>query len=206
VIWRSISNKLVEATENEFISNTLIHLSPLASFDRDSMHPETEYLLLNITGPIVEELLHNTTFAIFTYSKSRIDTKVSIIRYENCYILDAPYNLLAYLIVLLVSLVFIIAGLLALWTNGVAADGSFLQVLCTTTSSDALINTLAEPSCLGGSTNVSDDLKLLNVRFGEIKRKIASASTREDVADVHRIAGFGTVEETTPLVPGAKYG
>jgi hypothetical protein len=85
-----------------------------------------------------------------------------------------------------VSLLFLVIGLIALRQNGVsAASGGFLQILCATKGSKALDDAVKEGS-VGGSQNVSEELKGLHVMFGEMKGR----------------AGFGARGEVKALVKG----
>jgi hypothetical protein len=179
------------------ISNTLIHESTFATYPFVGLGYK---LSLDITPTIVENLLQNTTISIYTHGPRNATTTAQQIIYEPVYLFKNPINLLAYVIALLISLAFILTGLYALLKNGVCAESSFLQILCTTTSKNVEINRLAEHACLGGSEGVSDELKNLKVRFGEIRGGVDG-----DDRGV-RLAGFGTVEETIELVKGRSMG
>lgn len=120
--------------------------------------------------------------------------------FETGYLFVHWQNLLAYPAALLASLGFIVAGVIALFRNGVAADQSFVQVLCTTTSSDLLMNRLAKQACLGGSASLPEELKSLVVRFGEVRKRWQRYGDDEGV----RVAAFGTIEETKKMRRGTK--
>lgn len=89
--------------------------------------------------------------------------------------------ILPYAICLVVASTLLAFGLLALWSNGVAAELGFLQILCTTAESDGVLRRLAKECSQGGSAQYSDELKMLEVRYGGL-----GASEK---------VGFGTLEE-----------
>lgn len=117
----------------------------------------------------------------------------------NIYSFSQPLNLiLPYFLTLLVSLPFILVGGWALLRNGVSAmDGSFIQIITTSTGS-AVLDNAAAGGCLGGNESIPQELKDLKIRFGEF-------IGREEPGGVKR-AGFGTESEVTPLQKGANYG
>lgn len=82
----------------------------------------------------------------------------------------------------------------ALVENGVAASsGGFLQLLCTTKGS-AVLDEMVREASLGGDENVSEELKGLVVRYGELR-------DRKGIR-----AGFGVGSEARDLVKGRNYG
>jgi len=116
----------------------------------------------------------------------------------NVYSFSQPLNLvLPYFISLGIALPFIIAGFLALIKNGVSAtDGSFMQIITTSTGS-AILDKAAAGGCLGGDESAPKELKDLKIRYGEIIGR--------DDGRIKR-AGFGAEDEITDLEKGAKYG
>ena len=82
--------------------------------------------------------------------------------------------------------------------NGVSAtDGGFMQLITTNTGS-AIIDKAAAGGCLGGDESAPQELKDLEIRFGEFVG-------RDEPGRIKR-AGFGVDSELTSLTKGAKYG
>lgn len=179
------------------ISNTVIHESTFAAYP---FLCKGYGLSLDITPTMIEDLLQSTTMSIYTHGPRNTTLTAQQTIHEPVYLFSHPANLLAYVVALLIALAFILLGVYALLRNGVAAESSFLQVLCTTTSKNVEINRLAERACLGGGEGVPKELKDLKVRFGEIRGGVDG-----DDRGV-RLAGFGTVEETLELVKGGSMG
>lgn len=117
----------------------------------------------------------------------------------NVYSFSEPLTLIIpYFATLLVSLPFLILGLIALRRNGVSAiDNSFIQILATSTGS-AAVDRAAAGACLGGNENVPNELKDLKIRFGEI-------IDRNEPGGIKR-AAFGVDGEVTELTRNTKYG
>lgn len=117
----------------------------------------------------------------------------------NVYSFSRPLNLiLPYFISLGIALPFILIGVLALIWNGVSAnDGSFMQIITTSTGS-AILDKAAAGGCLGGEENAPQELKDLRIRFGEL-------IGRDDPGRIKR-AGFGAEGEVTALKKGDRYG
>jgi len=93
---------------------------------------------------------------------------------------------------------FLAVGMLALFRNGVSAiDGSFMQIITTSTGS-AILDRAAAGGCLGGNESFPQELKDLKIRFGEF-------IGRDDPGMVKR-AGFGVDSEVTELRKGTSYG
>ncbi|PBP22460.1 hypothetical protein BUE80_DR006664 [Diplocarpon rosae] len=87
---------------------------------------------------------------------------------------------------------------LALVRNGVSAiDGSFTQIGTTSTGSSAL-NSAAAGGCLGGDESTPQELKDLEIMYGEFVGRGEPGRIKH--------AGFGTIEEVKVLEKGAKYG
>lgn len=83
-----------------------------------------------------------------------------------------------------------------MWNGVAATDGSFMQLVTTTTGS-AVLDRAAAGGCLGGNESVPTELKELRVRFGEIMGR---------EGEVVRRAGFGVEGEVGPLRKGERYG
>lgn len=93
---------------------------------------------------------------------------------------------------------FIVMGCLALFENGVSAmDGSFMQIIATSTGS-ATLDRAAAGGCLGGDESMPQELKDLKVRFGEFVG-------RDEPGRIKR-AGFGVESEVRKLQRGENYG
>ena len=103
------------------------------------------------------------------YGLSSTETNATVRTTFNVFSLSRPLNIfLPYFLSLGLAILFIAIGIIALLRNGVSAtEGGFIQLLSTTTGSAAL-NKAAAGSCLGGSENVSEELKELRIRFGEL--------------------------------------
>jgi hypothetical protein len=127
------------------------------------------------------------------------DTLVTKREAINIYTFSRPLNLIIpYFLSLLLALPLLAIGGLALRHNGVSAiDGGFTQLITTSTGS-ATLQRLAAGCCLGGEKDVTEALKELKIRFGEL--------VGEEKRGVVKRAGFGTEEETVPLVKGKMYG
>ncbi|KAF4630776.1 hypothetical protein G7Y89_g7361 [Cudoniella acicularis] len=150
-----------------------------------------------VTPHLLNELLFNTTLSIMadygfwnTTANATIETSFNTYSFSDPLKLTLPYGLS-----LLATLPFILLGFWALHENGVAAiDGGFIQLVTTSTGS-ATLEREAAKGCLGGDVNVSDGLKDLRIRFGELVRHNKEGHLWEDI----RRAGFGTEEETVPI-------
>lgn len=147
----------------------------------------------------MNDYLLNMTLSMMTaYGTWNTTTSTTTSTLHNVYEFSQPLNLLLpYFITLAFALPFIIVGGLALIWNGVAAtDGSFMQIVSTTTGS-AVLDRAAAGGCLGGEESVPTELKDLKVRFGEIVGR---------EGEVVRRAGFGVESEVGPLRKSEKYG
>ena len=136
---------------------------------------------------------------MMAYGTWNTTANATILNIINIYTFSKPLNLLLpYFLTLGLALPFIIVGALALHKNGVSAmDGSFMQILTTSTGS-AVLDRAAAGGCLGGDESVPEELKNLRIRFGEFLG-------RDEPGKVKR-AGFGIESEVVALQKGAKYG
>jgi hypothetical protein len=160
---------------------------------------------INVTQDALNSLLLNTTLSIMSaYGLWSTQSNATVRTTINVFSLSRPLNLFVpYLLALGLAVPFLIIGIIALVRNGVSAmDGSFLQLLTTTTGSAAL-NGLAASGCLGGAENVPKDLMELRVRFGEL---IDANSASEDLQEMPARAGFGIEGEVIGLRKGKMYG
>jgi hypothetical protein len=138
-----------------------------------------------------KELLINSTISALSLNK-RFDTVAgttsrtfSVYRFRNKLAFFLPYGLCLGL-----GLPILALGLAAFYTRnqGVSAiTGGFLQVLMTTTGRGSLETVVVKTSgTMGGQENVSDELKEMVIRFGELidandpedARSIMTSSTR----------------------------
>lgn len=136
---------------------------------------------------------------LFATSLGHQRTPVTQSTYANVFIFSGKLQFfLPYFLCLGLALPFLILGFLALFWNGVSAtEGSFLQILCTTTASIRL-NDFARDGCLGGEENVPKDIKGVRIKFGEVLHDRSGLGTG--------VAGFGIHDEVVPLVKGKRYG
>jgi hypothetical protein len=161
----------------------------------EPVHP-----LFNITEAILNDyLLNMTTSIMMAYGTWNTSANATILTATNVYRFSHPLSLLLpYFISLGLAIPFILVGGLSLIRNGVSAtDGSFIQIITTSTGS-AILDRAAAGGCLGGDESVPQELKDLEIRFGEF-------IGREDPGKVKR-AGFGVDSELIPLKKGENYG
>ncbi|KAF2502749.1 hypothetical protein BU16DRAFT_498544 [Lophium mytilinum] len=123
---------------------------------------------------------------------------------QQVYSFVSPRTLIVpYLTCLLLSIPFLYLGMNSVRLNGVTAmQGGFLQILMTTTGSK-ILEQAAAAGCLGGEENVPEDLKAMEIRFGEL---ICSETDTEGDGGAVKRAGFGTDDEVVPLTRGVAYG
>lgn len=150
---------------------------------------------------LLNQALLNITLSIIADYKlwNTARTEVTQWKIINVYSFSKPLNLIIpYFVTLLVTIPILAIGMLTLLQNGVSAvDGGFIQLITTSTGSEAL-EKLAGGACLGGDESVPKELKDLKIRFGELVGVEKGWAMRR--------AGFGTEEETVPLTKGALYG
>ena len=140
-----------------------------------------------------------TTSMMVAYGQWNTTANATQTTTTNIYSFSQPLNLiLPYFISLAIALPFILIGMLALVKNGVSAtDGSFMQIITTSTGS-AILDKAAAGGCLGGDESVPQELKDLRIRFGEM---VGGGG-----AEMVKRAGFGAEDEVTSLKKGEKYG
>ena len=154
----------------------------------------------NITQDLLNEYLLNMTSAIaMQYGLWPTTVNATNHTMVNVYEFSQPLSLvLPYFITLFVALPFVVFGCLALFKNGVSAmDGSFIQIISTSTGS-ATLDRAAAGGCLGGNESVPQELMDLKIRFGEFVG-------RDDPGRIKR-AGFGVEDEVIQLRQGEQYG
>lgn len=175
--------------------------------NRDSLDPLADPELA-ISADLLNEAVANVTLSVmFSLPNWKIKREVVDRSSRNYYSFSNPRNLfIPYGISLLVTLPFVILGIIALRRNGVPAiDGSFLQILMTTAASKRL-NTQAAQGCLGGETNVPKNLEKSKIIFGEVIRSNSHYATVGLDDGVVRRAGFGFQDEVAPIKERARYG
>lgn len=156
--------------------------------------------LFNITADMLNEYVFNATTSVMAvYGRWNTTANATTFTTLNVYSFSEPLNLIIpYFLTLLVSVPFVVMGCLALMKNGVSAtDGGFMQLITTNTGS-AIIDKAAAGGCLGGDESAPQELKDLEIRFGEFVG-------RDEPGRIKR-AGFGVDSELTSLTKGAKYG
>lgn len=144
-------------------------------------------------------LLNMTTSIMMAYGLWNTTSNATILTTVNVYSFSRPLNLiLPYFVTLLAAIPFILLGTFALIRNGVSAmDGSFMQIITTSTGSSVL-DTAAAGGCLGGHESVPQELKDLEIRFGEFVDRKGPGRIKH--------AGFGIRSEVTDLRKGERYG
>jgi hypothetical protein len=149
---------------------------------------------------IMNDYLFNMTVSMMlAYGEWNTTVNATQSTLINVYSFSRPLNLiLPYFISLGLALPFIIVGGLALiWSGVSASDGSFMQIITTSTGS-AILDKIAAGGCLGGEESAPQELKDLKIRFGEF-------IGREEPGGIKR-AGFGVDSEVIPLKKGRPYG
>ena len=159
-----------------------------------------EGLAFNISDTTIKDLLYNVTVSVISLGYWNTSTIVTRADWVNTYSFSGfrRYSLiLPYALSLLLSLAFVVIGLLSLFENSVAASNGFLQIIQTSRGSAALDHA-ARGSSLGGPENVPSNLENLELMFGELKRPAGGEGP-------FRRAGWGTRSEVGPLVKGESY-
>jgi len=132
------------------------------SYDCPAFDPEmANELLINTT---ISALALNQRFDIVNGTETRT---FNIYRFENKLAFFLPYGLS-----LALAIPILVLGLIALYVqnHGVSAiSGGFMQLLMTTTGRSSLEAVVTRGSgTLGGYENVSEELRRMEVRFGEL--------------------------------------
>ncbi|RPA82435.1 hypothetical protein BJ508DRAFT_414089 [Ascobolus immersus RN42] len=155
--------------EQENIWETLVLQSPVFT---NTTATEPGWIdMLGITPPALEQTLANITAALpnlnFTSLGWNTTTDVLMTPWAYVYQFDRKLLLWPYFSIFAVALPFAISGLFALQSNGVSSSKGFLQVVSTTTGSEALRAAAAE-CCLGGEENFERKLCKLKLKFGDL--------------------------------------
>jgi hypothetical protein len=166
--------------------------TPLAVLARDSelySHDDIHFLL---SPSIVERLMQNITISLLNTANSNTTAMVTTTVYKSAYVFERHARLIAtYFGILGVCLAFVSLRLMALWQNSTAAfTGGFLQIMCTTTYSESVMNQIAREASTRGSVGLPKDLLDLKVRYGSVPKSEGA----------QRYTAFGTVEETEELL------
>lgn len=221
---------------------------------------------LMITEALLNEGLANLTISALSLNTWFGVVNGTVTKQFSVYLFKHKLNFfLPYGLCLLFAIPIVLLGLIAQYKNGVSAiDGGILQILMTTTGRTEL-EKRAMRGCLGGYENVPEELKQLEVRFGELLSDgdenrerltahdhsiqettapesdldgengtidsngepdeaeeqnhhsiemseepstptlVSGAATQAPRPGLLRRAGFGTWEETRPLVKGVRY-
>lgn len=173
------------------LKGTVFHT---ARFQDNSQHsyydPRTD---LDITEDLLNDVLTNITLSTISLGTWWEMVPVTTTRYRRTYSFANPFNLiLPYSICLTAATFFVAIAIWSMWQNGIpAADGGFLQIMIATRG-DTAMEKLALREQLIGIDNISEELKSLKVRYGELV-------TEEAPGIEGRRLGFGTAEETLSL-------
>jgi hypothetical protein len=162
---------------------------------------------LLVTEDLLNELLQNVTISFMnTYTTWNTTVNATISTTRQIYVFSRPSNLVyPYALTLILTLPFLILGMVSLARNGVSAEGgSFLQVLVSVGGSGALRESVR--GCdLGGERNFKA-VNQLKVRLGGLNGGENRDNGEGGVVATR--AGFGAVdfEGVVPLVKGERYG
>jgi hypothetical protein len=170
----------------------VIQQTPLVEYVRDELGYQYREIYFRLSPSIVDRLMQNVTISLLNTASSNTSTMVTTTVYRSAYVFKEPARLIvAYFGILGICLAFVVLGLKALMQNGTPAlTGGFLQILCTTTYSESLMNQIAQEASTRGTTNLPKELLDLQVRFGLVNKSEGA----------QRFAAFGTVEETEELL------
>jgi hypothetical protein len=155
-------------------------------------YPDPRYDL-SITEDLLNSILTNLTLSAISLGTWWDKVPVTFTRYQSTYSFANPLNLiLPYSICLAAATLFAAIAIWSLWRNGIpAADGGFLQIMIATRGNTEM-ERLVLCERLMTIENISDELKSLKIRYGEL--------VGADVLGAEgRRMGFGTVEETVSL-------
>ena len=148
---------------------------PLSVFERRLSRDETDITCAQFDEEMAKELLINTTISALALNKrfkvvNGTETRAfNVYRFKNKLAFFIPYGLSIGLGIPIIAL-----GLLSFYVHNQgtsAISGGFLQLLMTTTGRTDLDDMVSKHSAtMGGYENVSDELKAVEVRFGELIR------------------------------------
>lgn len=180
---------------NIYRYNTTIQETPLADPVYDARSFSNKDIYFKLSPSIVEQLMRNVTISMLNDATTNTTAEVTTRVYKAAYEFhDKPRLVVVYAVTLGLCLVFVLLGLFALFQNGTpASSGGFLQILCTTTYGESLMNHVAKEASLQGTENVTKDLAALKVRYVLVT----------DSGSEKQYAAFGTVEETEVLLKGS---
>ncbi|KAF2731035.1 hypothetical protein EJ04DRAFT_567215 [Polyplosphaeria fusca] len=169
---------------------------------RFELHNQSNWKIdvLNITEHNINQALQNITIALMKLNSFwNTTTNVTQSNYQNIFVFSPVTLIVPYACCLAVVLPFLLLGYTSLRSNGVPAiSGGFVQTLMTTTGSEALRDAAAA-GCLGGKRNVPQQLKDMEIMYGELRDE-----GKQD-GDIRR-ATFGLKGEIVELKKGALYG
>jgi hypothetical protein len=204
-VWESVSRSLDYRPLNVNVKYNVAPPLVGTLFDRQRFNTKDSYdneeidmfydinSYYNITEDILNDVLTNITLSAISLGTWWDRVPVTTTRYQATHSFANPLNLiLPYSICLAAATVFATIAIWSLWQNDTpAVDGGFLQIMMATRGSTEMEKLVVRE----GSTtidNISDELKNLKVRYGEL--------IGDDVLGVEeRILGFGKVEETVSL-------
>lgn len=172
---------------------------PLSVFERRLSINEMDHSCARFDEKMANELLINTTISALALNKrfrvvNGTETRAfNVYRFKNKLAFFIPYGLSIGLGIPIIAL-----GLLSFYIHNQgtsAISGGFLQLLMTTTGRTDLDDMVFKHSAtMGGYENVSDELKAVEVRFGELIKvgadeqdgKLATSTcSSEQVSDVN---------------------
>lgn len=140
----------------------------------------------------MNELLTNLSLSTLTLDAWRRTIPITMTQFRNTYQFSRPINLiLPYSLCLGIGAVIVALGLFSMYENKVAAtDGGFLMVMLSTRGPTRMDRLVAQEGLVGPYA-ISQELKDLEVRFGQL--------VTPDRDSMGRSYGFGTVDETLCL-------
>ncbi|CAN9375590.1 unnamed protein product [Alternaria alternata] len=160
-------------TDETDFTNSSQDIWPLGVFER-RLHPQDMYYSCPAFDPdMANELLINTTISALSLNQRFDMVNGTETRGFNAYRFENKLTLiLPYVLSLALAVPILVLGFVALYVqnHGVSAiSGGFLQLLMTTTGRTSLEAVVTKGSgTLGGYENVSEELRGMGVRFGEL--------------------------------------
>lgn len=144
---------------------------------------------LDITPTYIEQLLQYVTISLVTLGLDKKLTSVENRFFVNAYDFGSKeYIYGPYMTTLGIATIILVIGTLALWRNGVPAEDSFLNIVCATRVSETM-DTYAKGAANGGVMSIPQELKDMNLAFGETLEKT------ERAVGEGKLAGFGAPGE-----------